>query len=167
MGMMLYNWHVMKKEKNTSNALKGHFKKAGVSSKKRIIEFRGFLQAYGGEPLKLGDVIKATDVFEEEEFIDAVGISRGKGFCGVMKRHGFKGAKESSHGQKHTNRAPGSVGEKGGAKVLKNTRMGGRTGGEQVKVKNLEVLKIIPEENIMVLKGSIPGARENYIILQK
>ncbi len=153
------------REKNASKPLRGHCSKANTTPKKKFVEFRDFAQDYT-TPLKLGDTLKAESIFEEEEYIDVVGTSKGKGFCGVVKRHGFKGAKEATHGQKHTLRAPGSIGNVE-EPVRKGKKMAGRAGNQRVKTKNLEVIKIIPDKNIIVLKGSVPGANKNYLILQK
>ena len=153
-----------KKEKNTTKPLQGHFKKAGVSPKRRLVEFRTEEEV----TLSLGDAVKAEDVFEEGEYIDAVAISKGKGFTGVMKRHGFGGVGQRSHGQHNRERAPGSIGAASTpSRVFKGMRMAGRSGGDRVKVENLEVIKILPEENVMILKGSVPGPRKSYLVLQK
>lgn len=150
-----------KAEKQTTKALKGHFKKAGTSAKKRVIEFQGFEQEY-----KLGDQI-TVDHFEEGEFVDVSGTSKGKGFQGVVKRHGFAGS-ERTHGQQSMNRAPGSVGAASyPARVFKGMRMGGRMGGETVTVQNLRVLKVVKEKNLLVVKGAIPGHKNSFIIIQK
>ncbi len=150
-----------KAEKQTTKALKGHFKKAGTSAKKRVIEFQGFEQEY-----KLGDQI-TVDHFEEGEFVDVSGTSKGKGFQGVVKRHGFAGS-ERTHGQQSMNRAPGSVGAASyPARVFKGMRMGGRMGGETVTVQNLRVLKVVKDKNILVVKGAIPGHKNSFIIIQK
>lgn len=152
-----------KKEKNTSKSLQGHFKKAKTSPKRKLVEFQDFEKEYS-----LGDVIKITDVFEEGDFVDVVGTSKGKGFQGVVKRHGFAGVGDATHGQHNRQRAPGSV---GGAstpsRVFKGLRMAGRTGNDRVKIQNLKVLKVYPEENLIVVSGSIPGAKNSYIIIEK
>ena len=150
-----------KAEKHTTKALKGHFKKAGTSAKKRVVEFQGFEQEY-----KLGDQI-TVDHFEEGEFVDVSGTSKGKGFQGVVKRHGFAGS-ESTHGQQSMGRAPGSVGAASyPARVFKGMRMGGRMGGENIKVQNLRVLKVVKEKNLLVVKGAVPGHKNSFIIIQK
>jgi large subunit ribosomal protein L3 len=150
-----------KAEKHTTKALKGHFKKAGVSAKKRVVEFRGFEDEY-----KLGDLI-TVEHFAEGEFVDVSGTSKGKGFQGVVKRHGFQGS-ERTHGQQSMNRAPGSVGAASyPARVFKGMRMGGRMGGDTVKVQNLKVLKVVKDKNLLVVKGAVPGHKNSYLIIQK
>jgi large subunit ribosomal protein L3 len=150
-----------KADKQTSKALKGHFKKAGSSAKKRVVEFQGFEQEY-----KLGDQIK-VDHFEEGEFVDVSGTSKGKGFQGVVKRHGFAGS-ERTHGQQSMGRAPGSVGAASyPARVFKGMRMGGRMGGDNIKVQNLRVLKVVTDKNLLVVKGAVPGHKNSFIIIQK
>jgi large subunit ribosomal protein L3 len=150
-----------KADKQTSKALKGHFKKAGTSAKKRVVEFQGFEQEY-----KLGDQI-TVDHFEEGEFVDVLGTSKGKGFQGVVKRHGFAGS-ERTHGQQSMGRAPGSVGAASyPARVFKGMRMGGRMGGDNVKVQNLRVLKVVTDKNLLVVKGAVPGHKNSFIIIQK
>jgi len=150
-----------KADKQTSKALKGHFKKAGASAKKRVVEFQGFEQEYN-----LGDHI-TVDHFEEGEFVDVSGTSKGKGFQGVVKRHGFAGS-ERTHGQQSMGRAPGSVGAASyPARVFKGMRMGGRMGGDNVKVQNLRVLKVVKDKNLLVVKGAVPGHKNAFIIIQK
>ena len=150
-----------KAEKQTTKALNGHFKKAGTSAKKRVVEFQGFEQEY-----KLGDQI-TVDHFEEGEFVDVAGTSKGKGFQGVMKRHNFAGS-ERTHGQQSMGRAPGSVGAASyPARVFKGMRMGGRMGGETIKVQNLRVLKVVADKNLLVVKGAVPGHKNSFIIIQK
>ena len=150
-----------KADKKTSKALKGHFKKAGTSAKKRVVEFQGFEQEY-----QLGDQI-TVDHFEEGEFVDVLGTSKGKGFQGVVKRHGFAGS-ERTHGQQSMGRAPGSVGAASyPARVFKGMRMGGRMGGDNVKVQNLRVLKVVKDKNLLVVKGAVPGHKNSFIIIQK
>lgn len=151
-----------KKEKQTTKALKGHFKKAGTVAKKRVAEFKGFDKEY-----KLGDVI-TVDLFEEGEFVDVTGISKGKGFQGVVKRHGFGGVGQATHGQHNRLRAPGSVGAASyPARVFKGMRMAGRMGGDTVKVQNLRVLKVVADKNLLVVKGAVPGHKNSYVIIQK
>lgn len=151
-----------KSEKNTTAALKGHFKKAGVESKRSLVEFRDF----GGE-YNLGDTI-SVDIFEEGEFVDVVGTSKGKGFQGVVKRHGFGGVGQATHGQHNRMRAPGSIGAASyPARVFKGMRMAGQTGNKQVKVQNLRVLKVEADKNLLVVKGAIPGPKNSYIIIEK
>ena len=150
-----------KKEKNTSNPELGHFKKAGVTPKRSVIEFKGFEQE-----LNLGDEVK-VDIFEEDTFVDVTGISKGKGFQGVVKRHGFGGVGGSTHGQHNRLRAPGSIGAASyPARVFKGMRMAGRTGGDRVKVESLRVLKVLPESNLLIVKGSVPGAKGSYLIVE-
>jgi large subunit ribosomal protein L3 len=151
-----------KAEKQTTKALKGHFKKAGTSAKKRVIEFQGFEAEY-----KLGDTI-TVDHFEEGEFVDVSGTSKGKGFQGVVKRHGFAGVGQATHGQHNRLRAPGSIGAASyPARVFKGMRMAGRMGGEKVTVQNLRVLKVVSEKNLLVVKGAVPGHKNSFIIIQK
>ncbi|GAF02607.1 50S ribosomal protein L3 [Saccharicrinis fermentans] len=151
-----------KKEKNTTKAVLGHFKKAGVTPKRRVVEFKGFEQE-----LSLGDEVK-VDIFEEDSFVDVTGVSKGKGFQGVVKRHGFGGVGGSTHGQHNRLRAPGSIGAASyPARVFKGMRMAGRTGGDRVMVESLRVLKVIPESNLIIVKGSVPGAKGSYLIVEK
>ncbi len=151
-----------KTEKHATKAELGHFKKAGTSAKKKVVEFQEFENEY-----KLGDVI-TVDVFAEGEFVDVVGVSKGKGFQGVVKRHGFGGVGQATHGQHNRLRAPGSVGASSyPSRVFKGMRMAGRTGGENVTVQNLRVLKVVAEKNLLVVKGAIPGHKNSYVIIQK
>ena len=151
-----------KKEKNTSNALKGHFAKAGTTPKRKLAEFKGFT-----EPKALGDKI-GVDFFAEGDFVDVVGTSKGKGFQGVVKRHGFAGVGGQTHGQHNRLRAPGSMGASSWpSRVFPGMRMAGRMGGERKKVQNLEVLKVIADKNLLIVKGSIPGAKGSYVLLEK
>ncbi|MBO5710389.1 MAG: 50S ribosomal protein L3, partial [Rikenellaceae bacterium] len=150
-----------KKEKQTSNALMGHFKKAGTTPKRKLAEFKSFEQE-----LNLGDVI-GVDTFVEGEWVDVTGISKGKGFQGVVKRHNFNGVGGQTHGQHNRQRRPGSLGASSyPSRVFKGKRLPGRTGGEQVKVLNLKVLKLIPENNLILVKGSIPGAKGSYLLIE-
>jgi large subunit ribosomal protein L3 len=150
-----------RKDKHTTNALKGHFKKAGVSPKRKLIEFSGF------EDKNLGDSV-TVEIFTEGEFVDVVGTSKGKGFQGVVKRHGFHGVGDATHGQHNRMRAPGSIGAASyPARVFKGMRMGGRTGNDRVKQGNLQVLKVLADKNILVVKGSVPGAKGSYVIVEK
>jgi large subunit ribosomal protein L3 len=150
------------KEKNTPAALKGIFKKANTTAKRKIVEFKGF-----ETPLTLGDVLMA-DLFEVGEFVDVVGTSKGKGFQGVVKRHGFGGVGMATHGQHDRQRAPGSIGASSDpSKVFKGMRMAGRMGGVRVKKTNLQILKVLKEQNLLVIKGSIPGAKGSFILLEK
>ena len=150
-----------KAEKQSNKALDGHFKKAGTSAKRRVVEFIGFEEEY-----KLGDEI-FVDHFVEGEFVDISGTSKGKGFQGVVKRHGFAGS-ERTHGQQSMNRAPGSVGAASyPARVFKGMKMAGRKGGSKVTVQNLRVLKVVKDKNLLVVKGAVPGHKNSYVIIQK
>ncbi len=153
-----------KKEKHTSAALKGHFEKAGTTPKRKLVEFEA---DFAGE-LKLGDTLTIADIFTEDvKFVDVVGTSKGKGFQGVVKRHGFAGVGGKTHGQHNRLRHPGSMGASSWpSRVLPGMRMAGHMGNERVKVFNLEVLKVIPENNLLVIKGSVPGAKGSYLILE-
>ena len=153
-----------KKEKRTSAALKGHFEKAGTTPKKKLVEFP---MDFSGE-LKLGDTVTIADVFTEDvKFVDVVGTSKGKGFQGVVKRHGFAGVGGETHGQHNRLRHPGSMGASSWpSRVFPGMRMAGHMGNERVKVFNLEVLKVIPENNLLIVKGSVPGAKGSYLILE-
>ena len=151
-----------KKEKHATKPEIGHFKKAGTTPKKKQVEFDGF-----GDDVKLGDII-TVDMLEVSNFIDITGISKGKGFQGVVRRHGFGGVGESTHGQHNRLRAPGSVGASSyPSRVFKGMRMAGRMGGAKITVQNIEVLKVIPENNLVIVKGSVPGANGSYLILLK
>ena len=150
-----------RKDKHTTNALKGHFKKAGVSPKRKLIEFSGF------EDKNIGDSV-TIEIFEEGEFVDVVGTSKGKGFQGVVKRHGFHGVGDATHGQHNRMRAPGSIGAASyPARVFKGMRMAGRTGNDRVKQGNLQVIKVLTDKNILIVKGSVPGAKGSYVIVEK
>lgn len=152
-----------RKEKNTSGAMKGHFKKAGTTPKKIVMEFTRFEE---GHQKVLGDVLHA-DVFEEGEYIDVVGISKGKGFQGVVKRHGFSGVNDATHGQHNRGRAPGSIGASSyPSRVFKGMRMAGRMGGDRVKVKALRVVKVFPEQNYILISGSVPGHNGSIVLIQ-
>jgi large subunit ribosomal protein L3 len=156
-----------KKEKNTSKPLLGHFKKASTTPKKDIVEFRDFRAEFDGI-VELGKEIRVQDVFIEGDFVDAVGTSKGKGFQGVVKRHGFAGVGGQTHGQHNRLRAPGSMGNASFAsRVPKGKRLAGRMGSDRVKVTNLKVVKIMPERNLIVVSGSVPGAKNSTVILQK
>ena len=155
-----------KKEKNTTQPLRGHFQKANTTPKRKLVEFR--LDPKQVQAIKLGQTIRVQDVFVEGEYVDVTGTSKGKGFQGVVKRHGFKGVGDKTHGQHNRERAPGSIGGASyPARVFKGIKMAGRTGGQRVKVANLKVIKLIPEHNLMVVNGSIPGAKNSYLILEK
>lgn len=150
------------REKNATKAVTGHFKKAGTSVKKKVVEIQDFENAYG-----LGDVI-TVDLFTEGDFVDVQGTSKGKGFQGVVKRHGFGGVGQATHGQHNRLRAPGSVGASSyPSRVFKGMRMAGRTGGEKVTVQNLRVLKVVADKNLLVVKGAVPGHKNSYVIVQK
>lgn len=151
-----------KAEKRANKAEIGHFKKAGSSPLKKVVEFQEFEGEY-----KLGDVI-TVEHFVEGEFIDVTGTSKGKGFQGVVKRHGFGGVGQSTHGQHNRLRAPGSIGAATyPARVFKGIRMAGRMGAEKVTVQNLKVLKVVAEKNLLVVKGCVPGHKNAYVIIQK
>jgi large subunit ribosomal protein L3 len=156
-----------KKEKNTSKAELGHFKKANTTAKRNLVEFRDFGPEF--ESLaELGKEVRLQDVFTEGDFIDAVGTSKGRGFQGVVKRHNFSGVGGQTHGQHNRLRAPGSMGNASFAsRVIKGKRLGGRMGNARVKVDNLQIVKIIPEQNLIVISGSVPGAKNSTVILQK
>ena len=151
-----------KTEKHTVKAEEGHFKKAGTAAKKKVVEFQGFDLEF-----KLGDSID-VNLFAEGEFVDVVGTSKGKGFQGVVKRHGFGGVGQATHGQHNRLRAPGSVGASSyPSRVFKGMRMAGRMGGDNVTVQNLKVLKVVAEKNLLVIKGCVPGCKNSYVIIQK
>ena len=152
-----------KKEKNTNKPLLGHFKKANTTPKRKLIEFRTFDQN-----VDLGQSLSVTDVFAEGDFLDVVGTAKGKGFQGVVKRHGFGGVGGQTHGQHNRQRHPGSIGACSfPSRVFKGLRMAGRTGGNRVKVQNLQVLRVLPEQNLIVVSGSVPGAKNSFVILEK
>lgn len=156
-----------KKEKSTTKAALGHFKKASTTPKKSLVEFRDFRKEYDGM-VELGKQINVQDIFQEGDFLDAVGISKGKGFQGVVKRHGFAGVGGATHGQHNRLRAPGSMGNASfAARVPKGKRLAGRMGTDRVKVTNLKVVKIMADQNIIVISGSVPGAINSTVILQK
>lgn len=153
-----------KKEKHTTKALRGHFKKAGVSAKRIVREFSRF---EAGHQKNFGDVL-TVDIFIEGEYLDIVGVSKGKGFQGVVKRHNFHGVGESTHGQHNRQRAPGSIGASSyPSRVFKGMRMAGRTGGNRVKMINLQVMKIVPERNLLIVKGAVPGPKNSYVIIER
>ena len=156
-----------KKEKNTTKALKGHFAKAKTTPKAKIVEFRDFREEFE-DKVKIGNEITIADVFQEQDFVDAIGTSKGKGFQGVVKRHGFGGVGQATHGQHNRLRAPGSIGAASfPSRVFKGLKMAGRMGNDRVKVLNLRVMKIYPEDNLVLVSGSIPGAKNSYVILEK
>ena len=149
-------------EKHTVKAEEGHFKKAGTAAKKKVVEFQGF-----EEEFKLGDSID-VNLFTEGEFVDVVGTSKGKGFQGVVKRHGFGGVGQATHGQHNRLRAPGSVGASSyPSRVFKGMRMAGRMGGDNVTVQNLKVLKVVADKNLLVIKGCVKKKKNSYVIIQK
>lgn len=151
-----------KTEKQTLKAEEGHFKKAGTVAKKQVVEFKYFEEKHN-----LGDVL-TVDLFNEGEFVDVQGVSKGKGFQGVVKRHGFGGVGQATHGQHNRLRAPGSVGASSyPSRVFKGMRMAGRTGGENVTIQNLRVLKVVADKNLLVVKGCVPGHKNSYVIIQK
>jgi len=152
----------VRKEKNTPNALKGHFKKAKTDSLHKLVEFDRF-----ENDVKLGDLIN-VDIFEEGEYVNVSGTSKGKGFQGVVKRHGFAGVGQATHGQHNRLRAPGSIGAASyPARVFKGMRMAGQMGNETVTVENLVIVKVLAEKNLLLVKGSIPGAKGSYVIVKK
>ena len=151
-----------KTEKSATKAQIGHAKKAGTTVKKKVAEFSGFEEEY-----KLGDTI-TVEHFEEGEFVDITGTSKGKGFQGVVKRHGFGGVGQATHGQHNRLRAPGSIGAASyPARVFKGMRMAGRMGADTVKVQNLRVLKVVAEKNLLVVKGAVPGHKNSYVMIEK
>ncbi len=151
-----------KKEKNTSRAMNGHFAKANTLPKRKVIELKGFVKDW-----KPGDVI-TVDYFNDDTWLDVSGMSKGKGFQGVMKRHNFHGVNDATHGQHNRDRAPGALGASSyPSRVFKGMRMAGRAGGKKVKILNLRVMKIIPENNLLLLKGSVPGSNGSYLIIEK
>ena len=148
-------------EKHTSNSLLGHFKKANTTPKRKLVEFTSF-----ENELNLGDVI-TVDIFEENDWVDVTGISKGKGFQGVVKRHGFAGVGGQTHGRHNRQRKPGSLGASSyPSRVFKGKRLPGRTGGERVTVLNLRIVKKLPENNLLLVKGSIPGAKGSYLLIE-
>ena len=150
-----------RKEKNTPNALKGHFKKANTAPKAKLVEFKGF------DAANLGDAIE-VNIFEEGEFVDVTGTTKGKGFQGVVRRHGFGGVGQATHGQHNRLRAPGSIGACSyPARVFKGMRMAGQMGNKQRKMSNLQILKVIADKNLLIIKGSIPGANGSTVTIIK
>ncbi len=151
-----------KKEKSTTKPMGGHFKKASTTPKRKLVEFKEFEKG-----LNLGDLV-TVDLFEANIFVDITGVSKGKGFQGVVKRHGFAGVGGQTHGQHNRLRAPGSVGASSfPSRVFKGMRMAGRMGSDNVKVENLKVIKVIPEHNLIIIKGSVPGCKGSYLIIEK
>lgn len=152
-----------KKEKHTTKAEFGHFKKAGVTPKRKLVEFKNTYQ----KEFELGDEIN-VNVFHVNDYVDIEGISKGKGFQGVVKRHNFRGVNDATHGQHNRLRAPGSIGASSWpSRVFKGMRMAGRDGGSTVTIENLLIIKIIPEQNLIVVKGSVPGAKGSYLMIRK
>ncbi len=152
-----------KKEKRTNRPEMGHFKKANTTPKRKLVEFKTFEQE-----LTLGQTLVAADVFAEGDFVDVVGTAKGRGFQGVVKRHGFGGVGGQTHGQHNRGRHPGSIGACSfPSRVFKGLRMAGRMGGNRVKVQNLRVLKVLPEQNLLVISGSVPGAKNSVVIIDK
>lgn len=150
-------------KKNTNKPLYGHFKNSGIHPKKKICEFKGIPT----KEYKLGDVID-VNIFNEGEFVDVTGISKGKGFQGVIKRYKFSGVGQNTHGQHNRSRAPGSIGAGSDpSRVFKGTRMGGRMGGNKITIKNLELLKINLDKNLLIIKGSVPGPKNSYLIIKR
>ena len=150
-------------EKNISKAMLGHFKRAGVSPKRHLVEFNSF-----NDELQSGDTLKVEDVFNEGEYVSVIGTSKGKGFQGVVKRHGFAGVGQATHGQHNRLRAPGSIGAASyPARVFKGMRMAGQMGNSRVTIENLEVLKVLPEEGILVVKGAVPGHKGSTVVIRK
>tara|TARA_B100000575_G_scaffold139673_1_gene111430 strand:+ start:108 stop:725 length:618 start_codon:yes stop_codon:yes gene_type:complete len=153
---------VDKSDKHVNNAELGHYKKAKTAPKKNLSEFKGF-----EEELKIGDKL-TVDHFEEGEYVDVSGLSKGKGFQGVVKRHGFAGVGQATHGQHNRLRAPGSIGAASyPARVFKGMKMAGRMGNEKITIQNLKVLKVVSEKNLLVLKGSIPGHKNSIVVIRK
>ena len=151
-----------KTEKHTNKAEAGRFKAAGVAPQRHLVEFKEIEKDF-----KLGETI-TVDMFEADIYVDVIGTSKGKGFQGVVKRYGFAGVGQATHGQHNRLRAPGSIGAASyPSRVFKGMRMGGRTGGDQVTIQNLQVLKVIPEHNLILIKGSVPGAKGSIVIINK
>lgn len=151
------------KEKHTTNQLVGHFKSANTTPKKKVVEFRNCSLSKS-----LGDEVSINDVFAEGDKVSAVGTSKGKGFQGVVKRHKFAGVGDASHGQHNRLRAPGSVGASSWpSKVFKGIRMAGRMGDDRVKVKNLKIVKMLPEKNLILIQGAIPGHKGSFVVIEK
>lgn len=152
-----------KKDKHATKAEVGHFKKAGTAPKRKVVEFHNTYQ----DEFELGQEIDVS-IFNEKDYVDIIGVSKGKGFQGVVKRHNFRGVNDATHGQHNRLRAPGSIGASSWpSRVFKGMRMAGRDGGKTITIENLEVLKVIPEKNVLVVKGSVPGAKGSYLIIRK
>jgi large subunit ribosomal protein L3 len=151
-----------KKEKNTTKQMMGHFKKAGVTPKRHLAEFKNF-----DTQLNLGETVN-VELFNDAQFVDVIGTSKGKGFQGVVKRHHFGGVGQQTHGQHNRGRKPGSIGACSyPAKVFKGMRMGGQMGGNRVTVQNLQILKVIAEHNLLLVKGSVPGCKNSIVLIEK
>ena len=156
-----------RKEKNTPKALLGHFRKAGTTPKRNVVEFRDFRKEFEGI-VEVGKEIRVEQVFNEGDFVDVVGISKGRGFQGVVKRHGFSGVGEATHGQHNRLRAPGSMGASSfPSRVWRGKRMAGHTGNQSVTIENLVVVKVVPESNLLFLKGAVPGSVGSYLKIEK
>jgi len=152
-----------KKEKNTPSPLAGHFKKANTTPKRRLKEFKDF-----NAELKEGDVVTLEDIFASGDFVDVTGTSKGKGFQGVVKRHNFAGVGQATHGQHNRQRHPGAIGACSyPARVFKGLKMAGRYGNDKVKIENLKVVKIYPDKNLLLVTGSVPGAKNSYVFIEK
>lgn len=152
-----------KKEKRTSSALKGHFGKANTTPKRKVKEFKKFENTF-----ELGDEVLLEDIFAEGDVIDVRGVSKGKGFQGVVRRHGFKGVGDRTHGQHNRERAPGAIGQSSSpSRVYKGMRMGGRMGGDNVTMKNLRVVRILPDHNLILVRGAVPGPKGGFVELYK
>ena len=152
-----------KREKNTNKPMLGHFKAANTTPKRKLVEFKEFEQSFN-----LGDTLQIGDVFGEGDFVDVVGTAKGRGFQGVVKRHGFGGVGGQTHGQHNRGRHPGSIGACSfPSRVFKGLRMAGRMGGNRVTVQNLKVLRVLPDQNLLVISGSIPGAKNSFVIIEK
>lgn len=156
-----------KKEKSTTMAMLGHFDKAGTSPKQEITEFRGF-NRYMEDDVEIGDELRVEDMFVEGEVVDVVGVTKGKGFQGVVKRHGFSGVGMRTHGQSDRERAPGSIGASSDpSRVFPGMRMAGRMGNSRAKIKNLKVVRILPDNNLILIKGSVPGHEDGFVEIHK
>ena len=152
------------KEKNTTQPMMGHFKKAGTGPKAKLVEFKGF----DAVEKSLGDEVRVEEIFADGDVVNAVGVTKGKGFQGVVKRHGFAGVGDRTHGQHNRERAPGSIGASSfPSRVFKGMRMAGRMGTQRVKVRNLKVVKVFPEKNLLLVRGAIPGHNGSYVIIEK
>ena len=152
------------KEKNTTQPMRGHFKKAGTDPKAKLVEFKGF----DAVEKSLGDEVRVEEIFADGDVVNAVGITKGKGFQGVVKRHGFAGVGDRTHGQHNRERAPGSIGASSyPSRVFKGMRMAGRMGTQRVKVRNLKVVKVFPEKNLLLVSGAVPGHNGSYVIIEK